>query len=159
MKEASMRTLTRFGLPFVLGMVVVLVFGNLASSQQRPRRQYIGPQTSSDQRAFSTAVLVGDTLYLSGRIAPATKAPGEGEMEKSIRSLLDGFVGVLKEAGMTVDDLVTVQIHTPDLTLYNQFNTIYKTYFKGSLPARAFIGSGPLLNQGHFEMLGVAVRQ
>jgi len=60
-----MRTLTRFWLPFVLGMLVVLVFVNLASSQQRPRRQYIGPQTSSDQRAFSSAVLVSDTLYIS----------------------------------------------------------------------------------------------
>lgn len=154
-----MRTLTRSWLPFALGMVVVLVFVNLAGSQQRPRRQYIGPSNPDGQRAFSSAVLVGDTLYLSGRIAAATKGPGAAEMEKSIRGLLDGFVGVLKEAGMTMDDLVNVQIHTPDLTLYDQFNTIYKTYFNGPLPARAFIGSGPLLNQGHFEMVGVAVRQ
>lgn len=71
-----MRTLTRSWLPFALGMVVVLVFVNLAGSQQRPRRQYIGPSNPDGQRAFSSAVLVGDTLYLSGRIAAATKGRG-----------------------------------------------------------------------------------
>jgi hypothetical protein len=52
-----------------------------------------------------------------------------------------------------------VTVHCPDVTLYDKFNAGYKTYFKGELPARAFLGSGPLLFGAHFEMLGTAVKR
>ena len=153
-----MRTFTRSAwLPFILGIVVMLVFVNLASSQQGTPRRYIGPSTPDGRAAFSQGVLIGQTLYISGRVAAATKTPDE--LEKSIRGMLDSIQGVLKEAGMTMDDLVWMQVFCPDLTMYDKFNAIYRTYFKGPLPARAFIGSGPLLNQGHFEAMGVAVKQ
>jgi 2-iminobutanoate/2-iminopropanoate deaminase len=108
---------------------------------------------------FSDAVLVGDTLYLAGRLGidPETgQVPASVEHE--VRFLLDGIQAVLKEAGMTMDDLVQLQIYSPDLKLYDRFNEIYRTYFKGPLPARAFLGSGPLLRGARFEILGIAVR-
>jgi hypothetical protein len=50
-------------------------------------------------------------------------------------------------------------VFCPDLTLCQEFNEIYRTYFIKDFPARAFIGSGPLLRGGHFEMQGIAVRR
>ena len=38
------------------------------------------------------------------------------------------------------------------------FNWVYRTYFKGEMPARAFIGAGSLLGGAHFEVMGVAVK-
>ena len=108
---------------------------------------------------FSDAVMVDDTLYLSGRIGidPATGyAPAE--LDQEIRYLLDGTRGVLAAAGMTMDDLVQVQIFCPDLSLFEHFNAAYRACFGGELPARAFIGSGPLLRNGHFELMGIARR-
>ena len=46
-----------------------------------------------------------------------------------------------------------------DLTLYKPFNDVYRTYFKDHFPARAFLGSGPLLANGNFEVTGIAVKQ
>jgi 2-iminobutanoate/2-iminopropanoate deaminase len=60
---------------------------------------------------------------------------------------------------MTPNDVVMVQVHCPDLSLYNKFNAVYLAYFSKELPARAFLGSGPLLGWAHFEMLGIAVKQ
>jgi enamine deaminase RidA (YjgF/YER057c/UK114 family) len=60
---------------------------------------------------------------------------------------------------MTMDDLVTVQVFCPDLSLYDKFNAIYRTYFSKNFPARAFLGSGPLLRGGHFEIVGIAIKQ
>ena len=37
-------------------------------------------------------------------------------------------------------------------------NEVYRTYFKGPLPARAFLGAGSLLNGSHFEVMGIAVK-
>lgn len=109
---------------------------------------------------FSDAVLVGDTLYLAGHIGidPVTgQAPADVDAE--IKLLLDSVEAVLAEAGMHMDDLVSVQIFSPDLSLWQRFNAAYVKRFSLALPARAFIGSGPLLLGGRFEMIGVAVRR
>ena len=81
------------------------------------------------------------------------------DVEKEVHLVLDGVKKKLELAGADMDDLVMVQIFCPDLTLYDQFNAIYRTYFTDHFPARAFLGSGPLLAGGHFEVTGVAVRQ
>ena len=124
-----------------------------------PVRHIVLP-TRKDQLPYSDAVLAGNTLYLAGRIGidPQTgKAPDD--VEKEIRFLLDGMKTTLAAADLTMDDLVSVQIFCPDLTLYEKFNEIYRTYFTKEFPARAFIGSGPLLRGGRFEMQGIAVRR
>jgi 2-iminobutanoate/2-iminopropanoate deaminase len=108
---------------------------------------------------FSDAVLVGDTLYLAGRIGvdPATGlAPASVDQE--LKFLFDGFEAVLALAQMTMDDLVSIQIFSPDISLWESFNKAYLDRFSKELPARAFIGSGPLLRNGRFEMMGIAVR-
>jgi enamine deaminase RidA (YjgF/YER057c/UK114 family) len=109
---------------------------------------------------FSDGVLVGDTLYISGRIGidPVTgNAPADINAE--IKLLLDDFESVLAEAGMRMDDLVSVQLFSPDLSLWEPFNAAYVKRFSQPLPARGFIGSGPLLKGGRIEMMGVAVRR
>jgi len=125
----------------------------------RNRRNIVLPGRT-DKLPFSDGVLVRDTLYLAGRIGidPQSGKPPE-DLEKEIRLLLDGMKGTLAAADLTMDDLVSVQIFCPDLSLYEKFNEIYATYFTGKFPARAFIGSGPLLRGGRFEAQGIAVRR
>ena len=109
---------------------------------------------------FSDAVLVGDSLYISGRIGidPATGVVPP-EIDQELRILFDGFSAVLAEAGMTWDELVWVQVFSPDLTLWERFNEEYVKHFRGEVPARAFLGSAPLLRNGRFEMMGIAVKK
>ena len=59
---------------------------------------------------------------------------------------------------MTMDDLVSVTIYCSDVSHYDAFNSVYRTYFTGNYPARAFIGSGALLFDARFEMQGIAVK-
>jgi 2-iminobutanoate/2-iminopropanoate deaminase len=123
-------------------------------------RRYINLPGRKTPLPFSDAVRVGDTLYLSGRIGidPATgMAPDDVDAE--LRLLFDGFAAVLSEAGMSMDDLVWVQVFSPDISLWERFNAAYVKRFSKELPARAFIGSGRLLKGGRFEMLGVAVKK
>src|SRR5215469_10913500 len=132
----------------------------MSSSQTAVARRHINLPGRPAGLPFSDAVLVGDTLYLAGRIGidPVTgRAPADVNAE--IKLLLDGLEAVLAEAGMTIDDLVSVQIFSPDLSLWEPFNTAYVKRFSMELPARAFIGSGPLLLCGRFEMIGVAVKR
>jgi len=132
------------------------------SSQPKPEaaRKYIDLPGKSVQAPFSDGVLVGNTLYLAGRIGldPKTgKAPDK--VEDEIKLLLDGEKDVLAQAGMNMDDLVYVQISATDLALYDKFNAIYKTYFSKEFPAREFVGAGSVLRGGHFELQAIAVKR
>ena len=123
------------------------------------KRQYINLPRPVANLPFSDGVLAGNTLYLSGKIGldPQTgKVPTD--INDELQYLFDGIKNVLKEAHMTMDDLVYVQVFCVDLSLYGKFNTAYRAYFAKDFPARAFIGSGPLLFGGHFEIQGIAVK-
>jgi reactive intermediate/imine deaminase len=130
-----------------------------ALMQAQAARRHILTPGRSDNLPYSNAVLVGNTLYLAGTIGldPATGKP-PGDVEKEVRLALDAWKATLGQAKMTMDDLVTVQVFCPDLSLYDKFNAIYRTYFSKNFPARAFLGSGPLLRGGHFEIVGIAIR-
>ena len=78
------------------------------------------------------------------------------DVDHEITLLFEHLRAVLAEAGMTLNDLVLVQIFCCNLGLFEHFNKRYREYFQGPLPARAFIGSGPLLRQGRFEIVGIA---
>ena len=109
---------------------------------------------------FSDAVLAGNTLYIAGRIGidPQTGLAAL-EIERELEILFEEFSAVLQQADMTWDDLVWVQIFSPDLSLWAQFNAEYVKHFKEGFPARAFLGSAPLLLNGRFEMMGIAVKR
>ena len=131
----------------------------MSSSQTSATRRSVNLPGRRATLPFSDAVLVGDTLYLAGRIGvdPVTgRAPADVDAE--IKLLLDGVEAVLAEGGMTMNDLVSVQIFSPDLSLWEPFNAAYVKRFSRELPARAFIGSGPLLLGGRFELMGIAVK-
>ena len=110
---------------------------------------------------FSDGILSGNTLYLAGRIGVDPKTGKVPEkIEDEIKFLLDGEKEVLAQAGMTMDDLVYVQIACSDLSLFQKFNPIYASYFTTKdYPAREFIGAGSLLIGGHFELQAIAVKR
>lgn len=141
-------------------LVALVTIATIGTTQTSDAPQYLNLPGRSDDLPYSNAVLVGDTLYLSGAIGvdPATGVPPE-DVEQEIRLVLDSMKARLEMVGMTMDDLVQVRIYCPDLTLYDQFNAIYRTYFTDHFPARAFIGSGPLLRGGRFELTGIAINR
>jgi reactive intermediate/imine deaminase len=109
---------------------------------------------------FSDAVWHGDTLYVSGHIGLDPKTGKVGTTpEEEAHLVLDGVKQTLESAGLTMDDLLSVQIFCSDVTLFEKFNVVYRTYFKGEFPARAFLGSGRLLFDARFEVQAVAGRR
>jgi enamine deaminase RidA (YjgF/YER057c/UK114 family) len=120
-------------------------------------KRYISLPNRGHDLPFSDAVLVDDTLYISGRIGidPKTGRAAES-VDDELHLMFTGFEAVLAEAGMTMEDLVYVQVYSPDLSLFEKFNAAYRQHFALNFPARAFLGSGPLLLNARFEMLGIA---
>lgn len=140
----------------------VLVSFVLFSISASADRKYIVNPRPADAKAlpFSDAVLVGDTLYIAGHIGldPKTgRAPTDAEQEA--RLVMDGIKKTVEAAGLSMDDVVSVQVFCTDLKFYDTFNAVYKTYFHDNYPARAFIGAEKLLRNGKYEVLGIAVKR
>ena len=125
-------------------------------------RAYIVGERSANRGPlpFSEGVMVGDTLYVAGHIGidPATDMAATSA-EAEAKLVMDAVKRTVEQAGLKMDDLVSVTVYCTDLGLYNSFNAVYRTYFHDQYPARAFIGTATLLRGAHFEVLGVAVRQ
>ena len=146
----------------VQGMACALFLLTCSMMAGAQDRKFIVNPRPADAKAlpFSDAVLVGNTLYIAGHIGTDPKtgqAPADAEQEAHL--VMDGFKKTVENAGFTMDDVVSVQIFCTDLKLYDTFNSVYKTYFHGDFPARAFIGAGSILRNGHFEVLGIAVKR
>src|SRR5207253_9277411 len=117
---------------------ILTVRGELSQVTIQPTRKAINLPDKPAQLPFSDAILAGNTLYLAGRLGldPKTGKTPE-KIEDEIKNLLDGEKAVLAQAGMTMDDLVYVQISCTDLSLFDTFNPIYRSYFTTKdFPAR-----------------------
>ena len=135
-----------------------LLAGILVLGCTTPEREYIpGP---NPDLPFSAGVSIGNVMSISGHLGldpDSGQAPADPAEEA--RLLLDAFAVTLEAGGMTMDDLIRVQVFCSDISLYGVFNAEYRTRFTGPFPARAFIGSGELLFGCRFEMLGTAARR
>jgi 2-iminobutanoate/2-iminopropanoate deaminase len=143
---------------FLAGLVVGSA---LDLAKAAPARKYLNlPDRAVAGLPFSDGVLVGDTLYIAGRIgldSVTRKPPADAEQEA--RLALDQLKAVLGQAGMSTDDLVSVTVYCSDVRLFDAWNRVYRPYFGQDFPARAFIGSGSLLFGARFEVQGIAVRR
>lgn len=146
--------------PKTLFSVVLILTALISSGAFAQSREYINPNHASqaDVSPFSGAVRTDDTLYISGTLGLENgQVPASAAQEA--RLVLDGIKAQLDAAGMTMDDLTYVQIFCTDLSLYQVFNDVYRTYFTQEFPARAFIGAGSLLFDAHFEIQAIAVKR
>lgn len=149
-----MNTLSKIA--FATGCMV-LPLKAMAAPPEAARRYIADP---ANKRPLSQAVLVRDTLYVSGVLGldKAGQVPADPKAE--IKVILDSIKQTIESAGLKMDDLVSVQVFCTDLTLFDTFNDVYRTYFTGpNFPARAFIGADKLLRGGHFEVMGIAVKR
>jgi len=129
------------------------------TSAQQPARQHLKSKLGQEQHLpFSSGVLVGNTLYIAGTtgVDPSTKGPVTSEKEAHL--VMDQVKQVVEQAGLTMDDIVSLQVFCTDLANYNTFNSVYKTYFHGDYPARAFVGVPKLLFGARYEVMGIAIR-
>jgi 2-iminobutanoate/2-iminopropanoate deaminase len=108
---------------------------------------------------FSETVTAGDTLYIAGHLGldPKTGQAVQGA-EAEAKAVMDSFMNAVKSGGMTADELVSVTVYCTDIGLFDTFNKVYKTYFHGKYPTRAFIGVAALVRGGHFEVQGIAAK-
>lgn len=89
---------------------------------------------------YSQAVLIDDTLYVSGNIPvnPATGDVADGIVNQS-KQVFENMKAVLNEAGMGFENVVKTTAFLTDLSNFATFNEIYASYFVAPYPARSCV--------------------
>lgn len=137
-------------------LAVAAIAASAASWADDDAPRFIASTGAAATLPFSDAVWVGHTLYVAGKIGldQSGQAPADATLEAKM--VMDDVKGTVERAGLTMDDLVSVTVYCTDLALFDTFNTVYRGYFHGHFPARAFIGVAKILRNGHFEVQAIA---
>lgn len=146
----------------VVSMAVMAgLLAGCASSGPGPERRVIATEGAPKALAvYSQGIQVGDTLYLAGQIGldPATRRLVEGGVQAETRRALENCRAILEAAGMSLKDVVQVQVFLANIEDYQAMNDVYATYFKESPPARAALAVAALPGGAQVEILMTAVK-
>jgi reactive intermediate/imine deaminase len=110
--------------------------------------------------AFSQAVVVDRTVYVSGQIGfnPETmKLVGE-DVQEQAKQALTNIGHILEEAGSSFANVVKTTVLLADIKDYPKVNEIYATFFSSPHPARAAFQVGALPANARVEIEAIAVR-
>ena len=94
---------------------------------------------------YSQAVLVDNTLYLSGQIGidPATQQL-ETDVETQTKQAFLNIKAILCEAGFALSDLVKVTLFLTDMTDFVAINKLYSSFLQAPYPARSCVAVSAL---------------
>jgi 2-iminobutanoate/2-iminopropanoate deaminase len=145
----------------LIGFAIFVLFTAHSNAADNDRKHIVLPRPSQFKGLpFSDGVLAGETLYVGGHVGIDPKTGKAGiTAEEDAKFALDAVRQTLEAAGMTMDDLVSVQVFCTAVSDYATFNGVYKTYFHDDYPARAFVQTGKLVGDSRFEVLGIALKR
>lgn len=90
---------------------------------------------------YSTAVIYGDTVYMSGMIGvdPAVQKPVEGGTLAQAKQVFENIVTVLGELDLTTDDVLKTTMYLTNIGDFAEVNKLYAEYFAPNFPARTCV--------------------
>lgn len=108
---------------------------------------------------FSEAVKVNDTVYLSGQIGviPGTQKLAPGGVKAEARQAMDNIKTSLEANGYSMQSIVKCTVMLADISEWQSFNEIYRSYFSGNFPARSAFGAAGLALGARVEVECIAV--
>ena len=114
----------------------------------------LAPKPGAAAPMFSPGILIDGTLYIAGQIGADPKTnDSPAEFEAEVKLCLDRVGYVLRAAGMTLDNVVSVQVYLTDMDLFQRMNVVYASVFKAPRPARTTVGVTKLASpKAHIEI-------
>ncbi len=107
---------------------------------------------------YNQAVLVENTLYISGQIAMDANT---GSLELSTikaetKKVMDNLGAILNEIGADYSNIVKCSIFVSDINNFDQINEVYAHYFSDNFPARELVEVSCLPKNVNVEISAIA---
>jgi reactive intermediate/imine deaminase len=108
---------------------------------------------------FSSAVRVGNLLFLSGQIGnkPGTREFADTGIAGQTRQALENIKAILVAAGSSLERVAKCTVFLADIKDYQAMNTVYASVFPKDPPARSTIAASGLALGARVEIECLAV--
>ena len=110
---------------------------------------------------YNQAVLIGNTLYISGQIPldPSSAKLVEGNIKKETLQCMENLNAILEAADMSFEQVVKATIFVKDMNCFSQINEVYGTFFSTeSAPARETVEVSNLPKFVNVEISMIAIK-
>ena len=110
---------------------------------------------------YNQAVLVGDTLYISGQIGlePLQMKLVDGDVKTETKQVMENLNAVLKAAEMDFSNVVKSTIFLIDMNDFGKVNEVYGAYFDHDCaPARETVAVKTLPKNVRVEISMIAIK-
>ncbi|MBL6449697.1 RidA family protein [Fulvivirga sp. 29W222] len=109
---------------------------------------------------YSQAVMVNDTLYVSGQIALDAESGDlvTNNIEAETEKVMSNIAHILSEAGLDFTNVVKCSIFVADMNNFQLINSIYGKYFLQNPPARETVEVSQLPKSVNVEISCIAVK-
>jgi len=124
----------------------------IAAPMAYTEKKAVIPTGAKPSGSWSYGVLADGTLYISGMGGEDTNGKIPATFEAEMQQTLDNIGNVLKAAGMSPADAVSVQVYLTDRNTFDRMNKVYTSYFKDPRPARTTVVVAGLVGEGHVEI-------
>lgn len=103
---------------------------------------------------YNQAVIVGDSMYISGTIAMdlQSKQLVKCSIKDETKMVMDYIGEILKAGGCDYNNVVKTTIFLNDMNNFVQVNEVYSSYFTSDFPARATIQAARLPKDANVEI-------
>lgn len=110
---------------------------------------------------YSQATQLGNLVFTSGQlpIDPATGAFPEGGIKEQARQSLLNIQAILKEAGLTMSDVVKTTVFMADMGDFADMNSVYADFFSEPYPARSAVAVKSLPKGAMLEIEAIAEKR
>jgi 2-iminobutanoate/2-iminopropanoate deaminase len=123
-------------------------------------RQFFESPVHAKGMPFCDAVLVNGTLYTSGAIGWDYEAKGlPKEFTDEARQVLKNLGVVLHHCGHGYSDVVKALAFISDMSLFDEWNRVYREFFSEPFPARSTVAVTDLARGARLEVELIAVKQ
>lgn len=141
-------------------LVILAVSAGAASAGDR---EFYRDPALPEAYPFSSAVVVGDTIYLSGAIGVEGDGENlalvEGGAGAETRQIFRQLEATLKAVDSDLSDIVKCTVFLDDMADYAEMNAAYAEAFPGPKPARSTFGVEGLALGAALEIECLAVRK
>lgn len=126
----------------------------LAAAQIEP---VFVPRKPKPTSPYTPGVFAGDYLYVSGQGAEGVDGKLAADFNSQAEQALKNVQSVVRAAGLTLENVVYVQVYLEDVHNFDAVNRLFAKYFPKNPPARAVLGVAKLIGTP-IEINAVAVR-
>ncbi|MFQ5721935.1 MAG: RidA family protein [Candidatus Aminicenantales bacterium] len=146
---------------FIISFLFLLCLaGNSLSLQDTSSKKIIFLTEKPVNLPFSPAILVKDTLFISGQLA-VDPVSGEflgGTMTEQAERIIKNIEILLKKAGMDLSHVVKTTVFISDFNEFGEFNAVFRKMFPQDPPTRATVQVAKLARGAKIEISAMAIK-